>query len=81
MVSRWHDFQGLPDLVVTETFPTDDVGAFQNRLARTHSEGDERGALTVDVSDLATGATASASVGDPSEWPRGPDYAQIAEVP
>lgn len=81
VVSRWHDFQGLPDLVVTETFPVDEEGTFQNWLARTHSEGEERGAFTVVVTDLATGETATASVGDPSEWPRGCDYAQIAKVP
>lgn len=80
VVSRWHAGQD-PDRVVTETFPTDDAGSFQNRLARTLPEEWGLQEITVDVTDLATGATASGGpvVGD--DAPRAPDYSPIAKVP
>ena len=80
VVSRWHAGQD-PDRVVTETFPTDEAGSFQNRLARTLAEEWGLQEIKVDVTDVATGATVHGGPAVGNDAPRAPDYSPIAKVP
>ena len=81
VVSLFH-LADRPDTTVTETFATDGVGNFQNRVARAMPNPNWEGLqeITVDVTDLGTGVTVSFGPLAQDSAPRAPDYTVIATL-
>ena len=81
VVSRFH-LANRADTTVTESFATDRVGDFQNRVARAIPNPNWGGLqeITVDVTDLATGVTVSFGPLAEDSAPRAPDYTVIATL-